>query len=190
MSLSLFREVPLAIVYATIWCIVLWMAGYPADERVGVAVIAYIAFWVSRAVIGNVTLVLLKALRRYGLKTAEQAGIEISDNSEAKGSAGSNIVVTLILLSVLATVLGWALVPVTYIAPVVGLSQIGNAFAIAGLAMLAVGMFALALFFILSFALFTMTESMHKVRNLNDRINRIEESESLLQRLGTAPARA
>ena len=181
-SRRLFREVPLALAYTTMWCVALWVVNYPADERVGVAVIAYIALWVSREVIGNLTVALLRSLREYGLRTAKRAGIEISDAEQGQRGRGANAVVVLFLLAVVATILGCSLVPTTFIASWVGLTQLNPYFAIAGLGMLTIGICALALFFLIPLTLFAKIETLHKVKDLSAGISRIEESELIVQR--------
>ncbi|MYE54872.1 MAG: hypothetical protein F4X34_06730 [Chloroflexi bacterium] len=180
--LPLFRDVPLAIAYSTIWCIVLWMVKYPADERIGVAVIAYITLWVSRAILSNLTVALLRALRNYGMKAAARVGIELPDQTQEESAPGVNLVVISFLLAVIATILGCSLVPITYIASALGLPQISLYFSFVGLVMLAVGMCALALFFLIPLMLFARTETLHKAKDLSAGISRIEESELIVQR--------
>ena len=177
-----FRDVPLAFAYATIWFAILWGVDYPVDEWTAIVVIAYITLWISREIIGSITLALLRALRKYGLRAAGRAGIEISAKARVDRPAGANLVVTMFLLSVVSTILGCALVPVTYIASAVGLSQLSIHFAIVGIAMLVVGLCALALFFLIPLMLFAKIGNLHKAKNLSLDINRIEESELIVQR--------
>ena len=75
--------------------------------------IAYIALFVARAVIGNLTIALLKALRNYGLLVEERAGIEISDASQTRNAPGAIAVAALFILALIATILGCSLVPTT-----------------------------------------------------------------------------
>ena len=175
------------------WFALLWAVGYPADERLGVVIIAYVALWLAKEVVGALTLFLLKSAHRYGLRAAERAGIDISGGADAAAGespapARINFVGAFLLLAVVATILGCALAPVTYIASAFGLAALDAYFAAAGFAMLGAGVSVLALFFLLSYALFS---SMHKATNLMSRmrqISRIQESETLLRRrLGAQP---
>ena len=180
---------PLALAYTIIWVVVLWAAQYPMDERVGVAIIAYIALWLSKLIIGYGTVALLRALRNYGLRTAEQAGIEISGAGQARNSTGVNAVAVVFLLAVIATILGCSLVPTAYIAPAYGMTPLNPYFATIGWIMLIGGVSALTLFFALSYILFksveslNTTEALSKPSVLSSRIIRINESETLVQRL-------
>ena len=90
------------------------------------AVIAYIALFVARAVIGNLTIALLKALRNYGLLVEERAGIEISDASQTRNAPGANAVAVLFILALTATILGCSLAPTTYISDAYGRTPINQ----------------------------------------------------------------
>lgn len=182
-----FRDMPFALAYSTIAFVVLWAAKYPADERLGIVIIAYIALWLSKLVIGYAMVALLRTLRNYGLRTAERAGIDVSDAGQAR-TRGANVVAVVFLLMVMATILGCSLVPTTYIATAYGLTPLNPYFATIGWTMLIAGVSALTLFFALSLALFKSVGSVEptgtlKPNTLNSRIIRINQSETLVQRL-------
>ena len=178
---------PLALAYSTIWLVVLWAAEYPMDERVSVAITAYIALFVARAVIGNLTIVLLRALRNYGLLVAERAGFEVSDASQTRNAPGVNAVAVLFILALISTILGCSLVPTTYIADAYGLPPLNPYFSVVGWVMLAAGMIVLMAFFALSVALFKTTDSLSN-KTLSTRVISIRQSETLVRRFGTQPS--
>ena len=187
-SLRLFRDVPLALAYTIIWVVVLWAAKYPMDERVSVAIIAYVLLFLAREVMSVLTRALLRSLRDYGLRAAARAGIDVSGAAQGDSSTGGKAVATLFLLSLIATILGFSLVPTTYIAPLFGLSPLAPYFAAIGWVILAAGIIALTLFFALSFILFKAAGSLSESNSLNARISHIRQSELLVRRLNAQPA--
>lgn len=174
------EDVLLALVSTTAWLTILWIVDYAVDYWVGVVVIGYVAAWASRTVISNLTLFLLRRLRRNVLLVAKQLNIDIPSQSTGESTPGVQAVAYLVLLSVVATIVGSAVVLTTLITPVVGFPPLAVQFLFAGLVLLAIGLMVLVPFFALSFMLFASAKALSEV--LSSRVSRIEQSEAAISR--------
>ena len=186
-KLAPIRGLRLALIYATLWFLILWAIDYPVDQWVGVVALAYVALRASQFVIGNLTIASLKMLRKRGLQAAERAGIEIPDTAQSGygTTLRARAVAFSLLLSVLATIFGSSFIAMMYWASAVGLYPLSPYFLFAGIALTAVGLLVLTLFFAISLMLFALTQSLSKSNDLSRRIRRIEQSEeTLVQHLG------
>ncbi len=175
------EDVLLALVSTTAWLTILWIVDYAVDYWIGVAVIGYVAVWVCRTVISNLTLFLLRRLRRNVLLVAKQLNIDLPSRATDETSAGVKAVAYLVLLSVVATIVGTAVAFTTLITPVAGFPPLAVQFLFAGLTLLAFGLLVLVPFFAFSFMLFTSAEVLsNRVRT---RVIQIEQSETAVSRL-------
>ena len=185
------RGLRFALIYATLWFLILWAIAYPIDQWVGVVALAYVALRASQFVIGSLSIASIKMLRKRGLQAAERAGIELPDAAQSVDgiTPKAHAVVVLLLLSVLATIFGSSFIVMVYWASAVGLYPLSPYFLFAGIALTVAGLFILALFFAISLMLFALTQSLSKSNELSRRIRRIEQSEeTLVQHLGSQTA--
>ena len=176
----------LALASTTVWFAILWVVDYAVDYWVGIAVIAYLALWMSKAAIGKLTLLLFQRLRRSVLQVAVQLGIDLPPPAEHV--PGTKVLAYLILLSVVATILGAAVTIITLAASVVGFPPLGVPFLAVGLTLLTVGLLVLVPFFARSFMFLAdakaLSDRMKTRSNLmRKRVIQIEQSESEVSRL-------
>ena len=143
-----FRDVPLALACAAIWAVVLWVAEYPADERVGVAAIAYVALWSARWAIVSVTLFIAKRLHKLIMETAERLGVEIPEDPASALSNATRVSIVVFLSSaMLLSMTGLSLIITVPIVAAVGLTPLSAVFLVSGVVMFALGAGGLALLF-------------------------------------------
>lgn len=155
------RDAPLALVCATIWIVVLWLAAYPIEEGVGVAVLSYIALWASRLAVSSLMVFLSNRLRARALRTADKLGIELPNEVKLADINGIATAVALgLITATVAAIVGLSLIAILPIIPAVGLTPLGSVFVIVGWVAFAGGALALAAFFVSSFALYARAEAL------------------------------
>ena len=143
-----FRDIPLALVCAAIWAVVLWVAEYPMDERAGVVAIAYVALWASRWATVSATLFIAKRLHKLIMETAERLGVEIpEDPSSALSKVTRVSIVVFLSAAMLLSMIGLSLTVTVPIVAVAGLTPLSDVFLFSGVVMLALGAGGLALLF-------------------------------------------
>lgn len=154
-----FRDVPFALVCGVIWFVVLWVAGYPANERAGVAVIAYLAQWASRFILNGLTMFLLERLNKRAAETIERLGIEIPQEIPQRIKTIARVFAVLGVTFTFLAMTGLALSATFPTVAAVGLTPLSDGFGIAGWGMLAAGVVGLTALFGVMFVLFTRTEA-------------------------------
>ena len=154
-----FRDVPLALACAAIWAVVLWVAEYPADERVGVAAIAYVALWAARWAVNALALFTLRRLRSLALRKADELGVEIPEEPSPSIAAIARLAVTAFLVAMLLAIVGMSVAATVPIAAAVGLPPLAAGFGVFGWSSLGVGSFVLAMILGVPFILFRWLEA-------------------------------
>ena len=185
-----FRDVPLALACAAIWAVVLWVAEYPADERVGVAAIAYVALWAARWAVNALALFTLGRLHNLALRKADEIGVEIPEEPSPAIATTARAAAGVFLFAMLASIVGMSVAATVPIVAAVGLPPLAAGFGVFGWTALGVGAFVLAAFFGVPFALFKWTEKVAvNMRRLAVGINAISNilSARPLKALGFAP---
>lgn len=177
------REVPLALVSATGWFIVLGIAGYSSIEQVGVVLVGYLALLMSRALAVKAIALSLGRLREYGLRAAARSGTDVSakPSHESVGSVVAPPVVIL-LCAVTLVIIG---LTVTITVPAIaylGFAPLASGFGAAGLLMLGVALIGLIAFFALPLMAFASAEVVSS-ELLIEWIIRIEQSEAVVSGL-------
>ncbi len=127
-----FRDVPLAIVHSVAWFVVLWAVGYPTDERIGVALIAYIALWTSRMIINALALSALKRLHSLALRKADELGVAIPEEPSPAIATTARAVVAVFLLAMLSAIVGMSIIAAVPIVVLVGLPPLAIGFGVVG----------------------------------------------------------
>lgn len=127
-----FRDVPFALVCGVIWFVVLWAAGYPANERVGVAVIAYLAQWASRFMLNGLTF-LLERFNNRAAETMERLGIEIPQEIPKRILTIARVFAVLGVAFTFLAMTGLALSATVPIVAVAGLTPLSAGFGIGGM---------------------------------------------------------
>ena len=184
------RDVPLALICATAWIFVLWLAEYPADESVGVAIIGYVALWTSRLIINALALFTLGRLHNLALKKADELGVEIPEEPSPAIATAARAAAGVFLFAMLASIVGISVAATVPIVAAVGLPPLAAGFGVFGWTALGVGAFVLAAFFGVPFILFKWTEKVAvNMRRLAVGINAISNilSARPLKALGFAP---
>ena len=180
------RHAPLALGYSTLWVIGLGVFGYPMDEALAVTVIAYLTMLVSRLVIANLNVFLLKRLHSYAVRVADRLGIETPERIPNNGKSGPlTAIPALFLVAVILSILGLSLILTDPIVVAMELSPLNLYFNLAGLVMLGAGMTMLVSFFAGSYLLFKGAEVLSN--KLSSRVNDIEQSELLVRRWSARP---
>ena len=184
------RDVPLALICATAWLFVLWLAEYPADESVGVAIVGYVALWTSRLIINALALFTLGRLRSLALRKADELGVEIPEEPSPAATTIARAAAGVFLLAMLASIVGISVAATVPIVAAVGLPPLAAGFGVFGWTALGIGAFVLAAFFGVPFILFKWTEKVAvNMRRLAVGINAISNilSARPLKALGFAP---
>ena len=153
-----FRDVPLAIVYSVAWFVVLWAVAYPTDERIGVAVIAYVALWTSRMTVNALALFALRRLRSMALRKAGELGVAVPEEPSPAIATIARAVIVVFLLAMLATIVGMSIIAAVPIVVLVGLPPLAAGFGVVGGIAFGAGAFVLAMIFGVPFILFKWTE--------------------------------
>ena len=154
-----FRDVPLALACAAIWAVVLWVAEYPADERVGVAAIAYVALWAARWAVNALALFTLRRLHSLALRKADELGVEIPEEPSPSIAAIARLAVTAFLTAMLLAIVGLSVVATVPIAAAVDLPPLAAGFGVFGWTALGVGASVLAMILGVPFILFRWLEA-------------------------------
>ena len=171
------RDVPLALICATAWLFVLWLAEYPADESVGVAIIGYVALWTSRLIVNALALFTLGRLRSLALRKADELGVEIPEEPSQSIAAIARLAVTAFLIAMLLAIVGLSVVATVPIAAAVGLPPLAAGFGVFGWTALGVGSFVLAMILGVPFILFRWLEAVAvNMRRLTTGINAISDA--------------
>ena len=171
------RDVPLAIICATAWLFVLWLAEYPADESVGVAIIGYVALWTSRLIVNALALFTLRRLHSLALRKADELGVEIQEEPSPSIAAIARLAVTAFLIAMLLAIVGLSVVATVPIAAAVDLPPLASGFGVFGWIAFGVGSFVLAMILGVPFILFRWLEAVAvNMRRLTTGINAISDA--------------
>ena len=171
------RDVPLALICATAWLFVLWLAEYPADESVGVAIIGYVALWTSRLIVNALALFALRRLHSLALRKADELGVEIPEEPSPSIAAIARLAVTSFLIAMLLAIVGLSVVATVPIAAAVDLPPLAAGFGVFGWTALGVGSFVLAMILGVPFILFRWLEAVAvNMRRLTTGINAISDA--------------
>lgn len=153
-----FRDVPLALVCAVIWAVVLWAANYPEDSRVGVGAIAYVALWVSRWAVNALALFTLRRLNRLALRKADELGVEIPQEPSRAVATFARAAAGVFLFAMLLAIVGMSAAATVPIAAAVGLPPLAAGFGVFGWMAFGVGASVLLAIVGVPFILFKWTE--------------------------------
>ena len=153
-----FRDIPLALVCAVIWAVVLWAAEYPMDERAGVVAIAYVALWASRWAVNALALFTLRRLNRLAQRKADEFGVEIPQEPSRAVATIARAAAGAFLFAMLLAIVGMSVVATVPIAAAVGLPPLAAGFGAFGWTALGVGASVLAAIVGVPFMLFKWTE--------------------------------
>ena len=164
-----FRDVPFALVCAIIWFVVLWADGYPTDERVGVALIAYVALWTSRMIINALALSALKRLHSLTLRKADELGVAIPEEPSPAIATTARAVVAVFLLAMFSAIVGMSVIAAIPIVVLVGLPPLSAGFGVFGLAAFGAGAFVFAAVVGVPFVLFKWPERVAVFARLSSR---------------------
>ena len=152
------RDVPLAIICGSVWFLVLWLVNYPADESVGVAIVAYIALWASSMIINGLALFALRRLRSLALRKADELGVAIPEEPSPAIAKIARAFVAVFLTAMFLAIIGLSLVATVPIVAWVGLPPLSAGFGAIGGTAFGAGALVLAMIFGVPFILFKWTE--------------------------------
>ena len=153
-----FRDIPLALVCAAIWAVVLWAAEYPMDERAGVVAIAYVALWASRWAVNALALFTLRRLNRLALRKADEFGVEIPQEPSPAVATIAHWAAGVFLTAMLLAIVGISVAATVMIVPAVGLPPLAAGFGVFGWMTFGVGASVLLAFVGVPFILFKWAE--------------------------------
>ena len=136
---SPFRDIPLALVCAAIWAVVLWAAEYPMEERAGVVAIAYVALWASRWAVNALALFTLRRLNRLALRKADELGVEIPQEPSRAVATFARAAAGAFLLAMLLAIVGMSAAATVPIVSAVGLPPLDAGFGVFGWAAFGIG---------------------------------------------------
>ena len=153
-----FRDVPLALVCSTIWFVVLWAANYPEDERVGVAIVGYVALWASRWAVNALALFTLRRLNRLALRKADEFGVEIPQEPSPAVATFARAAAGAFLFAMILAIVGMSAAATVPIAAAVGLPPLAAGFGVFGWTAFGVGASVLLAIVGVPFILFKWTE--------------------------------
>ena len=139
------RDVPLALLCTTVWLIALALTEYPADEWVGVVVLAYLVMWTSVFIVLGALKCAFKWLYEYGRSVREQMGGEIKGDGELPRVG--QIVVKLVLAAIGCAPIGLAAVLTSFVVVHLGFPPMATVIEIAGLSVLLYSSAVILLFF-------------------------------------------
>ena len=170
------RDVPLALICATVWFLVLWLVNYPADESVGVAIVAYIALWTSRMIINGLALFALRQLHNLALRKADELDVTIPEEPSPAIAKIARAVVVIFLLAMLLAIVGLSIIATVPIVAAVGLPPLAAGFGVFGWIAFVAGALVLAMIFGVPFILFKWTEKVAiNMRRLAVGINAVSD---------------
>lgn len=164
-----FRDVPLAIIYSVVWFVVLWAVGYPTDERVGVAVIAYVALWTSRMIVNALVLFALRQLHSLALRKADELDVPIPEEPSPSITTIARAAAVALLLAMFLVILGMSLTATVPIVVLIGLPLLPVGFGAVGGIAFGAGALALSIIFGVPFILFKWPERVAVFARLNSR---------------------
>lgn len=166
------RDVPLALICGSVWFLVLWTVNYPADESVGVAIVAYIALWTSRAIINALALFALRRLHSLALKKADELDVTIPEETPPAARA----VAVVFLIAMLSAIVGMSIIATVPIVAWVGLPPLAAEFGVFGWIAFVAGALVLATIFGVPFIMFKWTEKVAvNMRRLAVGINAVSD---------------
>ena len=182
------RDVPLALFYAAIWYIVLWIADYPVYETLGVIVLAYITLWTSRLIVSSIVKFLVDLAIRKASHVADNLGIEITDEPPSGARTSARITAGVVLLSIAGVIIGASFVLLVPAVAMMELTPLGVSFTIAGFALLSGGLLIIVPFFALTFALLARAETLStpSTNKISEHVDNIRRAEQLLTQLKLA----
>lgn len=170
------RDVPLALICATVWFLVLWLVNYPADESVGVAIVAYIALWASSMIINGLALFALRRLHSLALRKADELGVAIPEEPTPAITPAARLAVVALLLAMFLAIIGLSLIATVPIVAWVGLPPLAAGFGMVGGIAFIAGALVLAMIFGVPFILFKWTEKVAvNMRRLAVGINAVSD---------------
>ena len=187
-SVSLLRDIPLALAYYAVCIAALWISDYPVEDWIPTAVVGYVALWLSRLLIVNLVVFALRRLLDYGSEVterleveAERLGIDVRFDSGRGVSPIAAALAPLVLSSVVVAILGLSLTVAGFAVSFLGLAPLDFGFTFAGLLMLGFGLIALVASFVLSYMVFASAEALSN--KLRERMSGIEQSEQVVSNL-------
>lgn len=187
-NISLLRDLPLALGYYAVCIAALWISDYPVEDWIPTSIVGYVALWLSRLLIVNLVVSVLRWLRDYGSQVAdrldadsERLGIDVRFNSGREVSPIVAMLAWIVLSSVVAAILGLSLTVAGFAVSFLGLAPLALGFTLAGLIMLGIGLTTLIAFFALSIMVFASAEVVSN--KLRERMSGIEQSEQVVSNL-------
>ena len=156
-----FRDLKLALGYATLWFIIFGIMSYPLDSWALAAAIFYIALWVSRVIVVAAVSFALKRLAAYGRRIVQKIGGELSEGEVVSERHSPSKLVFATTILVIFTVLGLSL---SVGIPVVGMyggASLPLYFSWIAWALLGVGVVGISLILTFLALLFSTVETLY-----------------------------
>ena len=175
-----FHDARLALICATLWVVGLWVGGYPNEEWVGVAIIAYLSLWLSRWAFTKIIVFSLRRLRDYALSLADKLGVEVEDEDMEVSQMSDDVraILAVFLGGVTLSIIGLSVVATALAVEWSGMTSLGTTCFVIGLATLAVGLTPLVSFLAWLLRLFGKAEA--RSNKLTSQVIRIERVETTL----------
>ena len=142
--LFLARELLLAMVFATVWLLLLWVSRHPLDEWAVTVVVLYVTIWLSREIVSGLTQFVGARLADYGRRTMQKAGVELPEEPTNKRVFG--IITAVVVAAVLAAITGASLTIGIPAIGWLGLTPLAPYFTWVGWALLVIGVASLSLY--------------------------------------------
>ena len=136
-----------ALLTATIGCVLMLIFDYPAEDWIGVMVIWHVSSFSIGYVVPGLALVLMKRYLRYAERVADQIGLVIPSPTEEKNPWVLPIAI-FVSGSLIALVGGASLAVTGALVPLAGLSDFGRVFDYIAGALLAFGLIVQAVFLV------------------------------------------
>lgn len=139
------RDFKLAILYGTVWILLLWGIGHPMDEWAVTVVCLYAVMWASKEVVFGVLLLTLRRLVRQARRVADRLDIDVAENRPAKHGRGGLLFLGVVLVLIVATVTGASLVFGVPIMGMLGFTPLPSYFSWGGWSLFGIGLVGLSL---------------------------------------------
>ncbi len=159
-------EIKLAIVYGTVWLLLLWASGHPLEEWAVTSLMLYIALWASKEIVLSLGLLALRRQSQYGERIIRKAGVELPENLSVERNFGIRLLSTGVILLMFAVVVGASLSFGIPGATLLGITPLAYYFIWIGWALLDVGLTVLSLFFIVAWLALAILDNL--VDGLNE----------------------
>ena len=105
-----FRDLKLALVFATFWMALLWLTRYPIDEWAPTVMVLYTTMVLSKEIVPWAATFASKRLACYGKRVLEKYGITVSEQPAGAAGRRSAWPVRAAILAALAFTVGVALI--------------------------------------------------------------------------------